>query len=243
MKIYIDSAVIAEIMKYMSWGICDGVTTNPTIMHNCGVTNQELMTIRQKEIAELIAPLPLSLEVTTDDMEQALIQGRELAGIAPNIMVKVTVTDRNGNPMLPVIHQLASEGVALNITAMTTQNQAILTAIALENGKKAGLKAGKNAPFNHVVSIFGGRISEEHGVRVATEIIRNVRDWLDLHGNSTEIIVGSVRSPENVTEWSMSGAHILTIPPDTLAKSMRSGRTCETVTQFLADAQKSLNEM
>lgn len=240
MKIFIDSGDIKEVEKYISWGICDGVTTNPSIMLKSGAKSKAEAKELQIAIARLIAPRPLSVEVTTDNPEEMLQQAHDFVTWAPNIMVKITITDRNGKSMLPVIHQLASEGIAVNVTAIMTMNQAMLAAIALENGRKI---ASKPAPFNHIISIFGGRISEEHGVDIASRILMEVREWLDLHKMQTEIIVGSVRTPENMDSWSTTGAHILTIPPDVLAKSQLSGRTKETVVQFLQDAEKALGAL
>ena len=240
MKIFIDSGDITEVQQYLDWGICDGVTTNPSIMLKAGASSREQSKEMQVAIAKLIAPRPFSVEVTTDNPEEMLEQAHDFVTWGENIMVKVTITDRNGNSMLPVIHQLASEGIAVNVTAIMTQNQAMLAAIALNNGSK---KSTKQAPFNHIISIFGGRISEEHGVDTASMIIMNVRRWLDQFDIPVEIIVGSVRTPENIDSWSTTGAHILTIPPDALAKSQHSGRTKETVVQFLQDAEKALGSM
>lgn len=237
MKIFIDSGDLTEIQKYLSWGVCDGVTTNPTILLKAGVRSPAEMKARSQEIATLIAPRPLSVETTSDDPETISRQVREYVTWAPNVAVKITITDRKGGSLLPVIYRHAVEGVRINVTAMTTLNQALLAAIALENGTKhSAIK-----PWGpHFISVFSGRISEEHGVETATDILRKIRAWLDLHHLSSEIIVGSVRSPENIDAWASTGAHILTIPPDVLAKSQLSGRTKETVAQFLEDARSSL---
>lgn len=243
MKVFIDSGDIAEIEKYLSWGVCDGVTTNPSIMLKSGATSTEQAKEMQVAIAKLIHPLPLSVEVTTDNPKEMLEQAHDFVTWAHNVMVKITVTDRAGESMLPVIHQLASEGIAVNVTAITTQNQAMMAAISLENGRKKAEAAGKEAPYRHIISIFGGRISEEHGVERASEVIGNIRNWLDLHDIPVDIIVGSVRTPENIDSWAMTGAHILTIPPEVIAKSQLAARTKETVTQFIQDAESALGEM
>ena len=126
MKIFIDSAEVGEIEKYISWGICDGVTTNPSICLSAGVKGgEEGMKERVVAIAKLIAPKPLSVEVTTDNLEQILVEARKYNTWADNISVKVTITDRNGNSLLPVIHRLVSEGISVNVTAMMTFNQAL----------------------------------------------------------------------------------------------------------------------
>jgi transaldolase len=199
----------------------------------------EAIKARAKDLAQLISPLPFSVEVTSDKPDEVLSQAREYAAWAPNIAVKVTITDANGNSMLPVIRQLASEGVSVNVTAMTTFNQAILAAKALSAGQKESVS--KRTGY---ISIFGGRVSEEQGVEQTFTLIKNVREWLDRFGiENVEIIVGSVRSAENVEYWSRTGAHILTIPPEVLPKLLLSARTKETVSQFLADAKKSLSDL
>lgn len=241
MKIFIDSADLAEIKKYLSWGVCDGVTTNPTICLQCGVRGA-MPGIKQRtiEIAKLIAPRPVSVEVTTDKPEEILIQAKEYAELADNIAVKVTITDMEGNSLLPVIQKLVSEGVRVNVTAMTTFNQMILAAKAVESAYKIN-SAAKKPNF---ISIFAGRISEEQGIERSFRVIKDVRDWLDFHNmKGIEIIVGSVRSPENVEYWSRTGAHILTIPPEIIAKSLQGARTKETIKQFINDAKKSMEEL
>ena len=240
MKIFIDSGDIAEVEKYLSWGICDGVTTNPSIMMNAGATSMEQVKEMQLAIAKLIHPLPLSVEVTTDNPEDMLNQARDFITWTDNLMVKITITDRQGESMLPVIYQLAKEGIAVNVTAIMSQTQAMLAANALENGRK---QAEKEAPYNHIISIFAGRIADEQGVDRASEVLKNVRNWLDDNGLPIEIIVGSVRSPENIDSWAMTGAHILTIPPGVIGKSQQNGRTKETVVQFINDAESALGQL
>ncbi|MFA5062267.1 MAG: transaldolase family protein [Patescibacteria group bacterium] len=239
MKVFIDSADVKEIEKYISWGLCDGVTTNPSICLKAGVTGgEEGIKARAVEIAGLIAPLSLSVEVTTDNPNEILNQARKYNTWADNITVKITVTDQNGVSLLPVIYQLVSEGVSVNVTAMMTFNQAIMATKAINAGlAKAAVKK------THYISIFGGRISEEHGVEQAQKVLKEVRQWLDFHNyKNIEIIVGAVRTPENVELWAKSGAHILTIPPDVIAKSLLSARTKETVVNFLNDAQKAIQQ-
>lgn len=241
MKIFIDSADIKEIEKYLSWGICDGVTTNPTICLRCGVTGG-LKGIKKRtiEIAKLIYPRPVSAEVTTDDIEELISQAKEYSQLAENIAVKVTIIGRQGNSLLPAIYKLVSEGVRVNVTTMMTFNQAILASKAIA----AGLKNSRKAKTPHFISIFAGRISEEQGVEQAARVLKNTREWLDFHQyHGIELIVGSIRSPENVELWARTGAHILTIPPSVIAKSLLAARTKETVSQFINDAEKSLTQM
>ncbi len=237
MKIFIDSADVTEIKKYISSGICDGVTTNPTICLKCGVKNgiQGVME-RTSEIAKLVFPKPVSVEVTSEDPEEILRQAREYSRLADNIAVKITVIDSKGNSFLPLAYKLVSEGIRVNVTAITTFNQAIFAAKAIQSGLSV---SSSKAP--HFVSIFGGRISEEQGSERAFKIIEDFRKWLDIHNmQGIEIIVGSVRSQENVECWSRTGAHILTITPEVLNKCLCGARTKETVSQFLEDSKKTM---
>lgn len=240
MKIFIDSADLTEIKKYLSWGICDGVTTNPTIFLKAGVTGGvKGATRRAAEIAKLIAPLSYSVEVTSDEPAEVLKQARVYARLAKNISVKITITDRNGHSLLPVVRTLVAEGISVNVTAMTTFNQAILAAKAIAAGH-----AVKVPKFPSFISIFAGRISEEQGIERAFQVVHDTREWLDFYAfKHIEIIVGSIRSAENVEYWSRTGAHILTVPPDVIGKLLQSARTKETVLQFLEDSKKSLEKL
>ena len=241
MKIFIDSANIEEVKKYIMWGLCQGVTTNPSICLKCGVKGgMEGIKKRTIEIARLINPLPVSAEVTSDDMEEVMTQAREYSRWAENIAIKITITDRQGNSLLPAIYKLTKEGISVNVTTMLTFNQGILAARALKSGRERAFQKPKYS----FISLFAGRISEEYGANHAFEVIKNVRDWLDFHKyEEIEIIVGSVRSQENVELWSRSGAHILTIPPEVLGKCLASARTKETVEQFIGDAKKAMEEL
>ncbi len=238
MKIFIDSADLKEIEKYLSWGICDGVTTNPTICLKCGVTGgTKGIKKRTIKIAKMIHPRPVSAEVTSDKVEEIISQAKEYSSWAENIAIKVTITDRQGNSLLPAIYKLVSQRVQINVTAMTTFNQAILAAKAI----KAGQEKNPDRRLPDFISIFAGRISEEHGTEQAMRVLKNTREWLDFYRfQGIEIIVGSVRSRENVELWARSGAHILTIPPQVISQCLLAARTKETVAQFLGDAQKGL---
>ena len=237
MKIFIDSADLDEIEKYLSWGICDGVTTNPTICLKCGVTGG-MAGIKERtlKIARLIEPRPVSVEVTSDKIPEVIAQAKEYATWAENIAVKVTITDQEGNSLLPAIYRLVADGIRVNVTAMTTFNQAILAAKCI---KAAG--GSKERP--NFISIFAGRIADEQGIEQAVRVLKQTREWLDLYDYSIEIIVGSIRRAENVSSYAATGAHILTIPPDVLSQCLLSARTKETVVQFLTDAEKALEEI
>jgi len=218
MKIFVDSASLEEIEKYLGWGVCDGVTTNPTICAACGVRSFEKWRERAVQIAELIDPRPLSVEVRSDDPEEMLRQAHEYAGWAGNICVKIPITTRAGESCLPVVHRLYRDGIDVNVTAMMTVNQAILAA-------KAG---GRYA------SLFGGRIDDEGGDAVV--VIRALCGWLERWGSTCEVVVGSSRTTKNIADWAIAGAHILTVTPAVLSKMLLNARTKETIGQFLDDA-------
>ena len=229
MKLFIDTADLDEIETYLDWGICDGVTTNPSINVACGITSGAMMKQRTVDIAKLIEPRPLSVEVTTDDLKNMIVEAQSYRDWAENIVIKITITTRAGASCLPVVRQLASDGIDVNVTAVMTVNQAILAA-----------KAG-----GRYVSLFGGRIDDEGGD--ATTTIHNFREWLDCWSSSCprdpQIIVGSSRTTRNVSDWSIAGAHILTVTPTVLSKLLINARTKETVTQFIEDAQIAMQSL
>ncbi|HTR48043.1 MAG TPA: transaldolase family protein [Verrucomicrobiae bacterium] len=222
MQIYLDSADRREIEKWTREGVVDGATTNPSILFKDGVFDLEQ---GARELARLLGDRPLSVEVTSDDPARMLAQGRSLARLAPNIVVKIPVTNARGESCLGVIHALGKEGVAVNTTAILSFNQAILAA-------KAGAA---------YVSIFAGRIADEGNDPAV--VIRNVRAWLDAWGYTARIIVGSVRAVIDIQSAALAGAHIITIPPQFLPKMVDHKYTRETVAQFNRDAERALEQM
>lgn len=222
MEIFIDSASTAEIKKWLNTGAVDGVTTNPSIMLKDGVYNME---DGAKRISALVDPRPVSVEVTTNDLQEMLAQAREFAAWAPNIVIKVPQETQDGIPCYEVMHQLENEGIRVNATAALSLGQVFLSA-----------KAGAT-----YISIFSGRVEDEGGD--AAEIIRNAVDWLEGWGFDSKIIVGSIRSVSDVLQAAIAGAHVITIPPSFLAKMADHKYTRETVRQFVDDAAKALEMM
>jgi len=222
MKIFIDSTNISEIRKWLGYGIADGVTTNPSIMFKDGVYDVEK---GAKKIASLMGSRPVSVEVTTNDVNEMINQARIFAQWAPNIVVKIPVINQEGESCLGVIKTLEKEGIKVNTTAMMSFGQVVLAA-----------KAGAT-----YVSIFAGRVSDEgHN---ASQLIKMARDWLDLWGYKAEIIVGSIREVINIQDAAVAGAHIITIPPQFLTKMVDHKFTRETVRGFISDAKKALATM
>ena len=222
MEIFIDSASITEIKKWLEMGVIDGVTTNPSIMFKDGVYDAEA---GAKEIAALMHPRPVSVEVTTNDLSEMIIQAQRFASWASNIVVKIPQITEHGIPCYGVIRQLESEGIKVNATVAMSLGQVMLA-----------VKAGAT-----YVSIFAGRVADEGGN--APEVIRNSVDWLERWKYKSKIIVGSIRSVGDVLSAATAGAHIITIPPQFLGKMVDHKYTRDTVRQFVNDAQKALEMM
>jgi transaldolase len=222
MQIYLDSADLREIKKLLRDGIVDGVTTNPSILFKDGIFDAEE---GAKSLATLLGDKPLSVEVTSDDPQRMLAQGRTLAGWAANIAVKIPITNAKGESCLGVIHALSREAIAVNATALLSFNQAVLAA-----------KAGAT-----YISIFAGRIADEGNDPAI--VIRNVRTWLDEWKYPAKIIVGSIRTVMDIQNAALAGAHIITIPPPFIAKMVDHKYTRETVRQFNQDAERALAQM
>lgn len=222
MEIFIDSANIQEIKKWLDCGIADGVTTNPSIMLKDSVYDIEA---GAKEIAALVHPRPVSVEVTTNDPAEMIAQAQEFASWAPNIVIKIPIINQDGIPCLGVIKTLTEEGIKVNVTAMMSLGQVILAA-----------KAGGT-----YASIFAGRVADEG--HDAPGLIKIAVDWLGRWRYKTKVIVGSIRGAIDIQNAAAAGAHIITIPPQFLNKMVDHKYTRATVEQFITDAQKALIEM
>ncbi len=222
MQIFIDSASVGEIVKWLEMGVIDGVTTNPSIMLKDGVYDAEAGV---RTISALIDPLPVCVEVTTDEPDDMAVQARRLASWAHNIVIKIPHITSDGVPCYGVIKELEMEGIKVNATAAMSLGQVILAA-----------KAGAT-----YISLFAGRVADEGGN--APEVIRMAVEWLERWKFKSKIVVGSIRSVGDVLNAVMAGAHIVTIPPPFLNKMADHKYTRETVRQFLDDAEKALRLM
>ena len=221
MPIFLDTGKINEVEKYHKMGIIRGMTTNPTILKKDGVTGgMERVKERSIEIAKMIYPLPLSVEVTTNDRDAMLEQARELASWAENINVKITIHGPNGElDNLEVVHLLENEyDVRVNVTAMMSAQQCLLAALA-------------GATY---VSLFGGRVNNM-GYNAIDEI-KKLRKLLDDFDLKSKIIIGSTREILNIVEWLHAGAHIVTVVPKLLEGMIVHPYSKETVQMFLNDA-------
>ena len=191
MKFFLDTADIEQIRKGLDWGMVDGVTTNPSLIAKMGLPY--LATVQ--EIAELV-PGPVSGEVLATDTEGMLEQGRRLAGLAENVVVKIPL----GPAGLRAVKTLASEGIRSNVTLCFSAAQALLAA-----------KAG--AAF---ISPFVGRVDDlgSDGMKLIEDIV----EIYDQYDFETEVLVASVRSPLHVVAAAKLGAEVATIPFGVLEK-------------------------
>lgn len=220
MPIFLDTSRIAEIARFHKMGIVRGVTTNPTILLKEGVKGGMAgVEAACRAIAELVHPLPVSVEVTSNDAEEMLRQAKLFAAWAPNINVKITIHGPNGElDNLATVHRLETqENIRVNVTAMMSSQQCLLAALA-------------GATY---VSIFCGRVNNM-GYDSRTEIERT-RRLLDRFSLGSQIIAASTREVVNVVEWLDAGAHIVTVLPALLEGMLVHPYTKETVQMFLRD--------
>jgi transaldolase len=211
MKLFLDTANINDIIKYASWGLVDGVTTNPSLIAKEGVSFER----RVKEICKVVKG-PVSAEVISLKADEMVKEGKALAQFAKNIYVKVPITPDG----LIATQALSKAGIRVNMTLVFSAAQALLAA-----------KAG--AAF---VSPFIGRIDDmgQVGMQLIDEIVTIYKNY----GFKTEVLVASIRSPRQVAEAAMLGADICTIPPDVFDKLVKHPLTDAGIDKFLNDWEK-----
>jgi transaldolase len=227
MALFLDTGDIEIIKKYHKMGIIRGVTTNPTILFKGGVTGgMEGVKKRSIEIANLIAPLPLSVEITNNESPQKMIEeAKDIVKWAKNMVVKVPFHGPNGEmDNIEVIHELETKyNIRVNVTAMMSAQQCFLAAMA-------------GATY---VSLFCGRVNNMGYNSV--EELKKLRKLLDDYKLKSEIICASTREVINIVEWLLAGGHIVTVVPDLMNGMIVHPYTKETVKMFLDDAKKIKN--
>ena len=208
MKFFIDTANVEDIKEIASWGVVDGVTTNPSLIAKEGRDFEEVV----REITTIVDG-PISAEVIALDHEGMLEEARELAKIHENITIKIPMTKEG----LIAVHALSREGIKTNVTLIFSATQALLAA-----------KAG--ATF---VSPFLGRLDDlsQRGMDLIEEIV----EIFALYDIDTEIIAASVRHPLHVKEIAMTGCDIATIPPAVFRKMIEHPMTDLGIERFLKD--------
>jgi len=211
MKLFIDTADVAEIREAAALGLLDGVTTNPTLVAATGRTMRDVLV----EICELV-PGPVSGEVVSTTYAEMLAEAHELAAIAPNIVVKIPLIADG----LKVVKELTSEGIQTNVTLCFSPLQAVLAA-----------KAGAT-----YISPFVGRLDDvgHDGMDVVQQIVEIYNNY----DFDTEVLVASVRSPLHVLDALRMGADVATIPLKVIHQLIKHPLTDAGLAKFVADAAK-----
>ena len=225
MKFFIDTANLDEIREAESWGILAGVTTNPSLYAKTGGKLADFEDHMAK-ICEICKDIPVSAESTAETTEDMVAEGRRLAAIAPNIVVKLPICEES----LPACHTLAIEGIRVNMTLIFSAPQALLAA-------SAGAR---------YISPFVGRFEDcgEDGIEQLETVVTCVKNyeygyWEQEGG--PEIITASVRTPHHVTQAALMGADIATVPFAALKKFVHHPLTDKGLASFAADWQKVVN--
>lgn len=208
MQLFLDTTDTAVLKDMAATGLVDGVTTNPSLIAKSGRNMLEV-------IAEIcgVVPGPVSAEVAAMDTAGMLAEGRKLAGIAPNIVVKLPL-NREG---LIATAEFAAEGIQTNVTLCFSATQALLAA-----------KAGAS-----YISPFIGRL-DDHGAQ-GMDLITEIRTIYDNYGFDTEILAASIRTAGHVRDAAMAGADCATIPPDVFLSLFKHPLTERGLSQFMAD--------
>lgn len=211
MKFFIDTADVAEIKKALDLGLCDGVTTNPSLVAKTGRSFDDVL----REIVSIVHG-PVSAEVTAVDFDGMMKEAHVYAKFAPNVVIKVPLILEG----LKAVKALTSEGIRTNVTLCFSANQALLAA-----------KAGAT-----YVSPFVGRLDDisEDGMALIAQILEIYRNY----DFGTQVLVASVRNPLHVVQAARMGADVATIPFSVLAQLAQHPLTDIGLKKFLADWEK-----
>ena len=210
MKFFLDTANVDDIRRANDMGVICGVTTNPSLIAKEGRDFRQVVA----EIASIVdGPISGEVKATTTDAEGMIREGREIAAIHPNMVVKIPMTAEG----LKACHTLAAEGIKVNMTLIFTVNQALLA-------------ARSGAAF---VSPFVGRLDDisERG----TDLIAEVAQVFSTHGIQSEIIAASIRHPMHVTECALAGADIATVPYKVIEQMTKHPLTDQGIEKFRKD--------
>lgn len=210
MRFFVDTANVDDIRKANDMGVICGVTTNPSLIAKEGRDFNEVI----KEITSIVdGPISGEVKATTVDAEGMIAEGREIAKIHPNMVVKIPMTVEG----LKATKVLSSEGIKTNVTLVFTANQALLAA-----------RAGAT-----YVSPFLGRLDDisQPGI----DLIRQIADMFAVSGVETQIIAASVRNPIHVTDCALAGADIATVPYKVIEQMTKHPLTDQGIEKFQAD--------
>lgn len=213
MKIFIDTANVEEIKKAYELGVLSGITTNPSLIAKEGRDFFE--TIR--EIVDIVGDLPISAEVVSMQADEMVEQGKKLAELGPNIVVKVPMCEEG----LKATNRLTKLGIKTNVTLIFSSPQALLAA-----------RAGAT-----YVSPFIGRLDDIN--QVGMNLIKEICEIFSVHGIESEIISASIRHPAHVIEAATLGAHIATVPYKVIQQMTKHPLTDIGIDRFLADWEQA----
>ena len=210
MRFFIDTANVDDIRKANDMGVICGVTTNPSLIAKEGRVFEDVIA----EIASIVdGPISGEVKATTTDAEGMIREGREIAKIHPNMVVKIPMTAEG----LKAVKVLSAEGVKTNVTLIFTANQALLAA-----------RAGAT-----YVSPFLGRL-DDISVR-GVDLITEISEIFDVAGIETEIIAASIRNPMHITDCALAGADIATVPYKVIEQMTHHPLTDEGIKKFQED--------
>lgn len=222
-KLFCDGADIDSILAMYKNPHIQGFTTNPTLMRKAGISDYEAF---GRKVLAAVPDRPVSLEVFADDMPNMAIQARKIATWGPNVNVKIPVTNTSGEFTGPLLKDLSSEGVVLNITALMTVKQVEDVAECLD----------PNTPA--IISVFAGRVAD-----TGVDPVKLMADCLDAleERPKAELLWASPRELLNIFQADEVGCHIITATPDILAKLSLVGKdlaeySLDTVKMFYKDA-------
>src|ERR1017187_3672468 len=224
-KIFADGADKKGMLELNTNPLITGMTTNPTLMRKAGLTNFEAFA---RDILESISVKPLSLEVFSDEFPEMKRQALKINGWSNNVYVKIPITNTRGESALPIIRELAADGVKLNVTAILTLDQV------------RGVAAALNPKVPAVVSVFAGRIADT-GVDPVAIMVESKRILAGLP--HAELLWASVREVLNIFQANDCGCHIVTVPHDILGKALKmagmdlAALSLDTVKMFANDAK------
>ncbi|MFR0986525.1 MAG: fructose-6-phosphate aldolase [Frisingicoccus sp.] len=217
MKFFIDTAKVDDIKKANDMGVICGVTTNPSLIAKEGRVFEEVIA----EIASIVdGPISGEVKATTTDAEGMIAEGRAIAAIHPNMVVKIPMTAEG----LKACKVLSSEGIKTNVTLIFTANQALLAA-----------RAGAT-----YVSPFLGRLDDISTPGI--DLIRTISEIFDVAGIETEIIAASVRHPIHVIDCALAGADIATVPYSVIEQMIKHPLTEQGIEKFQADYKAVFGE-
>lgn len=263
MKIFIDTAKLNEIKEAFSWGIVDGVTTNPSLIKSAVEELKkkgEKIEIEDyiKEILKVAKPYPVSLEVISNDQEnmyrEAKILYEKFNSVGNNVVIKIPVNpsleEKGDFSSLKIINKLSKEGIPVNVTLIMKVEQAILAAKAgakyvspfagriddyLRSEKIGWKNFAKDSYYPENGVEFKGELVNDEGIVSGVDLVKKIVEVFNKYNFKTEIIAASIRNSRQVRELSQTGVHIATIPFYVLEQMLTHPKTAEGMKKFIED--------